>query len=79
MINQIINFSATMMGIGYFCILAPWSKHGIIFYFLWAFIGIKNLILPFVFFLIILSIYSNILINKFYKKEDAKDIASMRR
>ena len=77
MINQIKKSVLTMMGIGYFPYF-PGTVASfltcIIFYFLWAFIGIKNLILPFFFFLIILSIYSVILINKFYKKEDAKEI-----
>ena len=46
----------------------------LIFYTLWSFFGIKNLFFPFLFFVIIIFIYSSILIDKFYRGNDAREI-----
>ena len=67
----------TMFGIGFFR-YAPGSIASLItcliFYLLWSFFGIKNLFFPFLFFVIIIFIYSSILIDKFYKNNDSREI-----
>ena len=46
----------------------------IIFYFLWAFIGIKNILIPVILFLLIVFFVSIILINKVFGDRDSKEI-----
>ena len=66
-----------MFGIGFFK-YAPGTLASfitcLIFYTLWSFFGIKNLFFPFLFFVIIIFIYSSILIDKFYRGNDAREI-----
>ena len=77
MINNFGKSILTIFGIGYFK-YAPGTVASIItcliFYLLWDLFGIKNLFFPFMFFTIIIFIYSSILIDKFYKGHDAKEI-----
>ena len=77
MINKFGKALLTMFGIGYFK-YAPGTVASFItcltFYLLWSLFGIRNLFFPFMFFTIIIFIYSTILIDKFYKGDDAKEI-----
>ena len=77
MINNFGKSILTIFGIGYFK-YAPGTVASIItcliFYLLWDLFGIKNLFFPFMFFTIIIFIYSTILIDKFYEGDDAKEI-----
>ena len=77
MIDKFKKNLITMFGIGFFK-YAPGSLASfitcLIFYTLWSFFGIKNLFFPFLFFVIIIFIYSSILIDKFYRGNDAREI-----
>ena len=77
MINKIGKTILTMFGIGYFK-YAPGTVASfitcLIFYSLASIDGINQIIFPYIIFLIIIFIYSTILINKIYKKEDSKQI-----
>ena len=77
MINKIGKTILTMFGIGYFK-YAPGTVASFItcltFYSLASIDGINQIIFPYIIFLIIISIYSTILIDKIYKKEDSKEI-----
>ena len=77
MIDKFGKSLLTMFGIGYFK-YAPGTVASFItcltFYLLWSLFGIRNLFFPFMFFTIIIFIYSTILIDKFYKGDDAKEI-----
>ena len=77
MIDKFGKSLLTMFGIGYFK-YAPGTIASFItcltFYLLWSLFGIRNLFFPFMFFTIIIFIYSTILIDKFYKGDDAKEI-----
>lgn len=77
MIDKFGKALLTMFGIGYFK-YAPGTVASFItcltFYLLWSLFGIRNLFFPFMFFTIIIFIYSTILIDKFYKGDDAKEI-----
>ena len=77
MINKIGKTILTMFGIGYFK-YAPGTVASfitcLIFYSLASIDGINQIIFPYIIFLIIISIYSTILIDKIYKKEDSKEI-----
>jgi len=77
MIDKFGKALLTMFGIGYFK-YAPGTIASFItcltFYLLWSLFGIRNLFFPFMFFTIIIFIYSTILIDKFYKGDDAKEI-----
>ena len=77
MINKIGKTILTMFGIGYFK-YAPGTVASfitcLIFYSLASIDGINQIIFPYIIFLIIIFIYSTILIDKIYKKEDSKEI-----
>ena len=77
MIDKFGKALLTMFGIGYFK-YAPGTVASFItcltFYLLWSLFGIRNLFFPFMFFTIIIFIYSTILIDKFYEGDDAKEI-----
>ncbi len=77
MIDKFKKNLITMFGIGFFK-YAPGTLASfitcLIFYTLWSFFGIKNLFFPFLFFVIIIFIYSSILIDKFYRGNDAREI-----
>ena len=77
MIDKFGKSLLTMFGIGYFK-YAPGTVASFItcltFYLLWSLFGIRNLFSPFMFFTIIIFIYSTILIDKFYEGDDAKEI-----
>jgi len=77
MIDKFGKSLLTMFGIGYFK-YAPGTVASFItcltFYLLWSLFGIRNLFFPFMFFTIIIFIYSTILIDKFYEGDDAKEI-----
>ena len=77
MIDKIGKSILTMFGIGYFK-FAPGTVASfitcLIFYLLASIDGINQIIFPYIFFLIIIFIYSTILIDKIYKKEDSKEI-----
>ncbi len=75
--NKIGKTILTMFGIGYFK-YAPGTVASfttcLIFYSLASIDGINQIIFPYIIFLIIIFIYSTILIDKIYKKEDSKEI-----
>ena len=75
--NKIGKTVLTMFGIGYFK-YAPGTVASfitcLIFYSLASIDGINQIIFPYIIFLIIIFIYSTILIDKIYKKEDSKEI-----
>jgi len=77
MIDKFGKALITMCGVGFFR-YAPGTIASLItcliFYLLWSFFGIKNLFFPFLFFVIVIFIYSTILIDKFYKGDDAREI-----
>ena len=77
MIDKFGKALLTMFGIGYFK-YAPGTIASFItcltFYLLWSLFGIRNLFFPFMFFTIIIFIYSTILIDKFYEGDDEKEI-----
>ena len=72
-----IKFSLSLFGIGYISNF-PGTMASlvtcIIFYFLWAFIGIKNILIPVILFLLIVFFVSIILINKVFGDRDSKEI-----
>ena len=72
-----IKFSLSLFGIGYISNF-PGTIASlvtcIIFYFLWAFIGIKNILIPVILFLLIVFFVSIILINKVFGDRDSKEI-----
>ena len=72
-----IKFSLSLFGIGYISKF-PGTIASlvtcIIFYFLWAFIGIKNILIPVILFLLIVFFVSIILINKVFGDRDSKEI-----
>ena len=75
--NKIGKTILTMFGIGYFK-YAPGTVASfttcLIFYSLASIDGINQIIFPYIIFLIFIFIYSTILIDKIYKKEDSKEI-----
>tara|TARA_Y100000294_G_C8431120_1_gene286853 strand:+ start:99 stop:623 length:525 start_codon:yes stop_codon:yes gene_type:complete len=77
MIDKIGKAILTMFGIGYFK-YAPGTVASfttcLIFYSLASIDGINQIIFPYIIFLIFIFIYSTILIDKIYKKEDSKEI-----
>lgn len=72
-----IKFSLSLFGIGYISKF-PGTIASlvtcIIFYFLWAFIGIKNILIPVILFLLIVFFVSIYLINKVFGDRDSKEI-----
>ena len=72
-----IKFSLSLFGIGYISNF-PGTIASlvtcIIFYFLWAFIGIKNILIPVILFLLIVFFVSIYLINKVFGDRDSKEI-----
>ena len=72
-----IKFSLSLFGIGYISkfpgTIASFVTC-IIFYFLWAFIGIKNILIPVILFLLIVFFVSIYLINKVFGDRDSKEI-----
>ena len=72
-----IKFSLSLFGIGYISkfpgTIASFVTC-IIFYFLWAFIGIKNILIPVILFLFIVFFVSIYLINKVFGDRDSKEI-----
>ena len=77
MSNKIERNLLTMFGVGYI-LYAPGTIASFVtclmFYLLWMFFGIDNFILPVIFFLILLFVYSIFLINKIYPGLDSKEI-----
>ena len=73
MIDQFVKTFLTMFGVGYFK-YAPGTAASLITCLIYLLINKHFVLIYFVIFLIIVSIYSIILINKIYKKKDAKEI-----
>ena len=77
MSNKIERNLLTMFGVGYI-LYAPGTIASfatcLMFYLLWMFFGIDNFILPVIFFLLLLFVYSVFLINKIYPGLDSKEI-----
>ena len=75
--NKFENIILTMCGVGYFKFAQGTLASlitCIIFYLFWIIFGLKDYQIPIYVFLILLSIYSTILINKIYGTEDSKEI-----
>ena len=72
-----IKFSLSLFGIGYISNFPGTIASLVtcmIFYFLWAFIGIKNILIPVILFLFIVFFVSIYLINKVFGDRDSKEI-----
>lgn len=77
MTYKIKKSTLTMLGVGkvkYFPGTTASFITCIIFYLLWLIFGIKNLAIPYIFFLILTTFFSVIFINQLYGKNDDREI-----